>query len=45
MASSVGPDQTARMPMLIWDYVDRKRRKGLFSQLAAIYSVSAIINR
>ncbi len=31
IASSAGPDQTARMRRLIWDYVDRKRIKVLFS--------------
>ena len=37
MASSVGPDQIARMRRLIWDCVDRKRRKVLFSSRRPIY--------
>ncbi len=42
MASSVGPDQTARMRRLIWDCVDRKRRKVLFPSRRPILTLTLL---
>ncbi len=37
MASSVGPDQTARRRKLIWDRLDRKSHKVPFRSWGPIY--------